>query len=191
MYLKYGKVISIGLCENVITEYLNSEIKTTSIKSWINEKMLPGNNQVSLRMARVINENFETTFSHSIEKKVGVELTFEVYKESSNLVCGFNLYSNLGVHILSSHDNFNQKRFFKKGIYSATVWIPGNFLSEGLHICSVAVMSYDPFLIHFHETEALSFNIIDSLSTISVRGNFGGHFPGLVRPQLIWDKILD
>jgi lipopolysaccharide transport system ATP-binding protein len=127
--------------------------------------------------------------SYDIRSKVGIEICFTVFVESDNYICGFNLYDKFGVHILSSHDTYNFKKKYRIGTYKTIVWLPGNFLSEGVFICSVAIMSYNPFIVHFHERDAVSFNIIDTLNDDSVRGEYGGTLPGLVRLKLLWNEV--
>jgi lipopolysaccharide transport system ATP-binding protein len=95
----------------------------------------------------------------------------------------------MDVHILSSHDTLNQNKTYTPGIYKATVWLPENFLTEGMHYCGVAVMSYKPFTVHFHDVAKIGFNISDRQNGETVRGNYTGVFPGVIRPKLNWDKI--
>jgi lipopolysaccharide transport system ATP-binding protein len=67
------------------------------------------------------------------------------------------------------------------------MWIPGNFLSEGTVIISVAIIEQDPFVVHFHELDAVAFNVSDPMNGNSARGNYTLPFPGVVRPILNWD----
>ena len=191
IYLNNGGLSSIGLCEEIITKYITSEIKISSSKLWRDKSTAPGNNQVRLNSVRVVNEIMAETFTTDIRNKVGIEISFEVLEESDNYICGFNLYDKLGVHILSSHDTYNFKKSYDKGNYETIVWLPANFLAEGAHICSVAVMSYDPFIIHFHELETVSFYISDETLGDSTRGYYGGSYPGLVRPKLFWSEVIN
>jgi lipopolysaccharide transport system ATP-binding protein len=89
---------------------------------------------------------------------------------------------------LSSHDKDTNNLLVPglKGIYKVRVVIPGNLLAEGEYNCSFAIMRYNPFQVEFHEMEVVGFNIIDELGKNSVRGNYTGRFPGLVRPLLNW-----
>jgi hypothetical protein len=34
------------------------------------------------------------------------------------------------------------------------------------------------------------FNVVDKLSEESSRGKYVGHFPGLIRPRLLWETKL-
>jgi hypothetical protein len=51
-------------------------------------------------------------------------------------------------------------------------------------------MSYNPFRVHFHEQGNLGFTIAETMSGETVRGGqYTGHFPGLIRPQLDWQPL--
>ena len=50
-------------------------------------------------------------------------------------------------------------------------------------------MSYDPYIVHIHEMNLITFSIVDSMEGDSARGKYGGVFPGVVRPILNWEKI--
>ena len=44
----------------------------------------------------------------------------------------------------------------------------------------------DPVVVHFYERDAVAFQVIDSLDGDSVRGDYAGPYPGVVRPELRW-----
>jgi lipopolysaccharide transport system ATP-binding protein len=188
LFLKNGSLEYQGLTDDVIQKYIGSETKIVSELSYDLHKS-PGDELVRLREAQVINENFQSKLNFRIDEKVGINFKFEVLKETNDLISGFNLYNQLDVHILSSHDTLNTGKIFTPGIYSVTVWLPQNFLTEGVHYCGVAAMSYKPFTVHFHDVAKIGFNISDMQSGETVRGNYTGTFPGVIRPKLIWDKI--
>jgi lipopolysaccharide transport system ATP-binding protein len=66
------------------------------------------------------------------------------------------------------------------------MWIPGNFLSEGVVIAGVAILNPNPFYVHIHELDVVAFNIFDNLNGNSARGDYAGGFAGIVRPILKW-----
>jgi lipopolysaccharide transport system ATP-binding protein len=71
------------------------------------------------------------------------------------------------------------------------VRIPGNFLSEGLLIVDAAISTMDPVTVHVHEREAIAFQVVDSIDGNSARGEYGGTFPGVVRPRLDWRTVAE
>ena len=50
-----------------------------------------------------------------------------------------------------------------------------------------AVTTREPEKIHFFVRESVAFQVIDSVDGGSVRGGYGGHIPGVVRPMLKWE----
>jgi lipopolysaccharide transport system ATP-binding protein len=72
------------------------------------------------------------------------------------------------------------------GRYTSVAWIPGNFLAEGAFIVSAGLYTNDTGAIHFRERETVAFNVIDSVTGDSARGDWGNSWDGVVRPLLPW-----
>ena len=116
-------------------------------------------------------------------------MTYRVLRDGKVLIPNFHFYNEQGVCIFVSHDWSDEwrRRPRAKGEYTSTAWIPGNFLAEGGVFVKVAVSTYEPMEVHFVESDAVSFNVIDSLEGDSARGDYAGMLPGLVRPALDWE----
>ena len=187
--LENGNIGFSGISDKGISYYLKGKAGIISLRSWGENLKRPGNEFVKLLEVRACNNEGIGAEFFSCEETVLIQMTYEVLADNFHYTHGFNLHNDKGVHILSSHDLDMAKNegLFEKGKFTATVVLPANFLSEGMHIVSVALMSYNPFTIHFHEEDAISFNAIDSMSDTSVRGVYGGVFPGVVRPLLNWN----
>lgn len=187
MYMKYGTVQSIGSTDSIIQQYISSETTTECIVSYEHTDKAPGNDLVRLLKAEVIDSNGNNKMNYYIDELVGVKIVFEVMKETNDLLCGFNLYTQTDLHIFSSHNTESATQHYTPGVYSTVVWMPQNFLSEGIHYCGIAAMSYKPFTVHFHDVNSIGFNIIDRQELGTARGSYGGVFPGVIRPKLTWD----
>jgi hypothetical protein len=59
-------------------------------------------------------------------------------------------------------------------------------LREGLLTVTAAVYSFQPYFIHFKESDVVSFQTVESSDGINARGNFIGYIGGVVRPLLDW-----
>ena len=118
-------------------------------------------------------------------------MEYEVLKDGDIFTHSFNFFSEDGINIFNTHDTGyevkDQPR--AKGIYSTTMWIPGNLLAEGVVIVGVAIIKKDPFAIYFHELDAVSFNVIDYIRGDSARGDYALGFPGLMRPLCKWETV--
>jgi len=184
--LKNGNIEVFDQTESVLRHYLEEEIESTSRKIYDGSELAPGNNTVKLISSIVLDQQAENKYNYYTWEKVGIQIKFEVLKDTDDLKIGFNLYNHRDIHILSSHQQ-NGPKLYREGIYETTVWLPKNFLAEGLHYCGVAAMSYrGNFKVHFHDVKKFSFNLIDGNHTQTARGEYTGEFPGVIRPILDW-----
>jgi hypothetical protein len=62
----------------------------------------------------------------------------------------------------------------------------GNDLVEGSLVADVAITTFVPFEVHFHEQSVVGFDVTDSIDGDSVRVDYAGHLPGVVRPSFEW-----
>lgn len=186
--LDKGKMMCFGVSEDIISTYIKNENNLLSYIEY-DIKNAPGNELVKLIKAEVIDSNFISKTNFYINELIGVRITFKVFSYTENLACGFNLYNQHNIHILTSHDTVNSEKIYAPGTYKTIVWLPKNLLSEGLHYCGIAAMSYSPFTVHFHDINKFAFNITDFISDSEIRNQYTGELPGVVRPFLQWDKI--
>ncbi|HKW94497.1 MAG TPA: hypothetical protein VJX92_21620 [Methylomirabilota bacterium] len=61
-------------------------------------------------------------------------------------------------------------------------WIPGNLLSEGVLLATVALTTQHPHKNHFNLPDVVAFHVVDTFEPDSARGDWDGPFPGAVRP---------
>jgi len=191
--MKNGRIIENGNVDEIIDKYLNTEFGTSSSKKWdINNS---NNKIVRIIEAKAHNSNFEVSKNFKITEKVGITITYEVLNSGNKIHSAFNFFNSNGVNIFDAHENNTELYHVKKknGIYQSTVWIPANLFSEGVVIVGVALVTHDPFVKHFHETDAIAFNMIDDLSNSPTRGDYVGNMRGIIRPLLDWEskKIKD
>ncbi|MBF2067325.1 MAG: ABC transporter ATP-binding protein [Calothrix sp. C42_A2020_038] len=190
--LKEGSVQISGATDKVISAYLKSDFGTTAMRRWNDINKAPGNNIVRLVEVKVHGENGKVNDSFDITKPIGITMTYEVLQDEKVFTHSINLYNDTGIHLLSSHDIVSPLREKPrvKGCYSSTMWIPGNFLAEGNIIVSAAIIEPDPFVVHFHELDAVAFSVFDPMDGTSARGKYTLIFPGVVRPILNWDTKI-
>lgn len=185
--LKNGLVNFDGDVNTATRLYLNKNAESNASVIW--EENVPGNNIVKLLRVSILNQSGLETENFNIQEPIAVSLLYEVLIDNVRLTPGINVFNENGNYLFTSHDikNATSRREYAKGKYESKVSIPGNFLAEGLFNISVAIMSYEPFTVHIHEKDILSFNVLDEVTGNSARGMYAGQFPGLVRPLLEWN----
>ncbi len=188
MLISEGKIVKFGQTNDVLQTYLKSGEVLLSSKKWSDIRRAPGNELLRLLEVKVHDKNYSTTDTFDIREKIGISIKYKVLKRGIVFTHGLNLYNEQGVNILNSHDITSQFRLKqrKKGDYISTVWIPGNFLSNGVVSVGVALFRQNPFEVFLHQQDAISFNVVDSFQKDSARGDYRGGFPGIVRPILHW-----
>jgi ABC-type polysaccharide/polyol phosphate transport system ATPase subunit len=144
---------------------------------------MPGDDVVRLCSARVHDSSFRKVDDIDRGEKVGVEMTFEVRKAGYRLMPNFHVFLRDQYAFVSSPP---QNSVLEPGIYRSTLWIPRNFLNDGVYVVGVALTSLDPTRVHFYLPMAVRFHVSEKKSQDFLIG-----IPGVVRPALDWDLACE
>jgi lipopolysaccharide transport system ATP-binding protein len=190
--LREGRAFRDGPTQDVIGAYLSLGLGTSPEKRWDDPARSPGNEIVRLRAVRVRDKDGKITDTVDIRQPIGIETEFEVLEAGHVLVPNLPFMNEEGVCIFHVHDSDPEwkSRPRPKGIYSSTVWVPGNFLAEGTVLVGVAVSTLNPVTVHFYERDAVAFQVVDTLEGDSARGDYVGTYPGIVRPIFNWTTLV-
>lgn len=190
--LDRGRVIADGPAAEVTAAYLRSDLGTMAHRTWPDAATAPGDSVVRLRSVGVISNDGAYGAATDIRRPVTLEMAYDVLQPGYIPVPNFHLYNEEGICVFVTGDTDPQWRRRQKpaGRYVSRVTIPGNFLSEGTLVVDAAISTIDPTTVHAHEREAVAFQVIDSIDGDSVRGDYGGAVPGVVRPRLEWRTSL-
>jgi lipopolysaccharide transport system ATP-binding protein len=186
--LDEGVVRRDGPSAEVAADYLRSGAGTSACREWTDPRRMPGDDVARLRRVRVLDDAGENKSVLDIRRRIGIEIEFEVLRPGHVLVPNFHLYNDTGTHVFAAKDLDPQ--FYRvqrpPGRYACTATIPGNFLSEGGYVVTPAVSTYVPLIVHICEPDAVAFQVVDTQEGGSARGDYGGPYPGVVRPILDW-----
>jgi lipopolysaccharide transport system ATP-binding protein len=190
--LESGRVRQTGPTDVVIRSYLNTGSGTNSRRSWVGTPLVPGNDLVRLRSVTVHDEAMVNKDSFDVTRPIGVTMEYEVLSAGEVFTHSYNFFNEDGLNIFNTHDTVSPLRTEPRppGLYSTTMWIPPNLLSEGIVVVGVAIIKIEPFTIHLHEQDAVSFTVSDAMRGDSARGTYTLGFPGAVRPLCQWETRL-
>ena len=73
----------------------------------------------------------------------------------------------------------------KAGVYKVVMWIPADFLNQGLYLAGLALSSMSPVVVHFYERDAIVFEVIENIDKRDA--DYKQNIPGVIRPKLNWD----
>lgn len=191
--LDQGRIVKAGPAHQIVNEYLGASLQVESLCEWLDPSTAPGSAGARLRRVRVVNHEGQTTGSVDIRSQVGVELTYEVLQPGLVLTPKIDLLNEDGTHLFATYDLAADWRYNARamGWYESTVWLPGDFLSEGNLLVHASIVSHTPATAtHAHAPNAVTFQVIDNQHKDSARGDALGPLPGLIRPLLSWTTNL-
>ncbi len=187
--LNDGQVAADGPAQDIVAGYMHEGSSSAAERTWSDINTAPGTDIVRLTGVRIKDESARTTASIDIRTAVGFEMTFEVLQDGYVLLPHFRLKNDEGVSAFVTVDVDPNWRKTKrpKGTYTATAWVPGNFLAEGSFFVNAAMLSLEPHTqLQFAEQEVVSFQVVDPMEGDSARGDWANNLQGVVRPLLTW-----
>jgi lipopolysaccharide transport system ATP-binding protein len=186
--LDEGKIALDGPASEVVGTYLNAGLGTTAAREWHDRDKAPGGDIVRLCAVRVKTRDGQIADTVDIRQPVAIEMEYDVLKAGYALLPHFGFYNQEGILAFLAQDLDPEWRRRRRptGQYVSTVWIPGNYLSDGLMYINAALNTMDPYIQQFHEQHVVAFQVVDSFAGDSARGDWTGIMKGVVRPLLKW-----
>jgi len=153
--MKNGVIAENGNVSKVVETYLSTEFGMQSRKVWQDNN---GNEIVNILSVRVHNTSYEESQSFKLTDKIGLTLQYKVIQAGHKIHSAFNFFNSSGINIFDSHETNTELYHHSKevGVYETTVWIYDNLFSEGVVVAGVALVTHDPFRVHFHDREAIA-----------------------------------
>ena len=188
IWLERGEIVQEGRGADVVAQYLQAGYGAGSSKEWANLETAPGNDLVRIRSVRVV-QNGQERAAVDVRRPVGVEIRLVVLRPGEPIFPKIKVYDSRGDVAFNAMDtNARWHEPSSPGEYTATAWIPGHLLNEGLttvdtSICSIGAPKLRP---QATARTALSFHVQDPGVGDSARGVFTGQWQGVVRPLLEW-----
>jgi lipopolysaccharide transport system ATP-binding protein len=187
LLLNRGNVVEVGPTYDVMNAYLRSDLANGASREW-SEQEAPGDKVVRLRAVRVRSISGLVSEAFDIRDEVGIEMVYDVLEDGQVLWPNVHLFNEEGTNLFVTIDTDEhwRRRPRPRGRYTSTAWIPGNFLAEGTFIVRTAITTFLPMVVRLDVSDVAVFQVIDSLDGNSVRFDYAGHLPGVVRPFLNW-----
>jgi len=190
--LNEGRVVQDGPAHQVVSAYLSSGLAMTAAREWHDLAKAPGDDIVRMCAVRVRTEDGQITDLVDVQQSVSIEVEYEVLQSGYVLVpaLGFDTEERICAFVTSDHSSEWRRQPRPIGRFISTVRIPGNFLAEGKLTVGAGILTENPFTIHCDEPYAVAFQVVDTMSGSSARGDYTGRIPGVVRPLFQWDAQL-
>ncbi len=188
--LHAGRVKASGEPSDVILEYY----KMASSMGISNEVRNIGDDTVTLLDAYVKNHKGEIVTEVEINEPVTIGLRYRIRKSREvdkemftypqlNFQTVMGQVAFISMAPVKPTDNISQ------GEYIAECTIPANFLNAETYYVSLSMATCGRGVnVHFYLENVLMFNVREELdkTLLTLRNNFSGTMPGVVRPSLSW-----
>lgn len=188
LLIEKGKVIADGRSDDIVKDYLCSDLGTSAAREWDDIETAPGGESARLRAVKVRSKDGRISDTLDIRKPFTIEMEYDLLQADLTLMPIFEFKNEAGVKIFVTIDQDKtwKRRARPKGRYISTVCIPGNLLAEGMIAPNCVLMSANNDSVLFSETNPVMFMIVDSQDGDSARGDYTRSIPGVVRPLLEW-----
>ena len=188
LHIEGGQLIEDGLPDQVVKNYLCSDLGTMAAREWTNTENAPGGDKARLRAVRVRSDDGNVTDSIDIRKSFSIEMEYDLLEPDLVLMPIFHLKNEQGqdIFVTVDQDPNWRRRPRPKGRYISQVIIPGNLMSEGMVFPTCCLLSVDPEHVLFLENSPVALLVVDSQEGDSARGDYTKSIPGIVRPLLQW-----
>jgi len=187
--LEGGRLIADGPADQVTRRYLQSDTGSPAERIWTEPSKAPGNAVARLHAVRIRDDQGRIAPTLDIRRPFQVEVEYWALEPRARATVSIHLVNEEGVTLLSSND-FNNRVWWETpreaGLVRTVCQVPGNFMAEGQVSVLAAVCTYNPDIVHVYQRDVVSFQVVDRSEGDGVRGEYGGTWPGVLRPMLEW-----
>lgn len=183
--LRFGSIIKEGLTKDVVADYLKDIFNNQPIKEWKDIDKAPGTKELKLLSVKLTKNDNRVARIVYIDDILRIQLTYYVGMPKLKFRCAVS-FNTKNICAFISIEPVEKIRE-KIGIYHSTVIVPNNLLAEGEYTLTISMFSSKGVKQRYIlEPDIINFQVVESSSGSLIRGDYTGHFDGVVRPLLIW-----
>jgi lipopolysaccharide transport system ATP-binding protein len=187
IWLSGGTLQMAGDPPSLIAAYLSHSSKHVAQRTWSDDREAPGDDQVRILSARVIQTDAIAPVV-DINEPSYVDIDFCVLRPATNLLIGAIFFDTIGTCLFATVDW--RDTIFSPGHYRKRVSIPAQTFAEGAVHVQVQAVFFSPQIASAVVPDALVFEAVDSNNPLAVRGLYRERWPGVVRLRMDWTKAL-
>lgn len=184
--LEGGKLTADSFATEVTAKYLSGVEEKGGTRQW-NREEAPGTEELNLLSVQILNQDGIPVSVVDVRDQLVLRMEYHVKKPGLKFRCVFGFYTQ-GIYAFGGMEATEAVRS-QEGDYYSSMVIPPNFLAEGEYIVEVSIFSSSGTKIRYVLiSDAISFQVYDSMTGVSARGDYAQNFAGVVRPMFNWDS---
>lgn len=183
--LDRGGLVADGLAPEITAKYLAGAAEESGIRKW-DSKDAPGTDELRLLEISILDEQSISKSVFEVSEDIYIKLTYRVGEPNLRFRCTLNFVTQ-GIFAFSSVEPSEILRQ-KTGVYTSVLKVPANLLTESEYTLNVSIFTSSGAKKHFvNLREGISFQVYDSMTKPSARGDYSQNMAGVVRPMLSWE----
>lgn len=180
--LQFGTVSATGLSDDVIDNYLSSDLQAVVKREWKRNEA-PGDDIARLHSAKLLSIEGNEINQMDLYRGAKIEIAYQILKDGYNSIPNFHFYRDDQIIFTVSEKASESPNGY--GFYKSILYLPPNFLNEGKFSVGIAITSYPLQVVNLFVNPCLIFEVVESdLNKRSVQ--YRGAYPGVLRPDLNW-----
>ena len=182
--LDRGKLIADGPAPEITAKYLAGAAEESGIRRWV-ETQAPGSEEVRLLEINIFDESGEAKSVFEVSEDIFIKLVYRVNVPNTRFRCTLNFITQ-GIFAFSTIEPTELLRE-KTGVYTSTLKVPAHLLTESEYTLNISIFTSAGAKKHYvNLREGMSFQVYDSMTKPSARGDYHQNMAGVVRPMLSW-----
>lgn len=183
--LDKGKLIADGSATEITAKYLANATEENGMREWdVNDA--PGSDEVRLLKFSLYSNDGKSKSVFDVSEEINVRLVYKVGIPNTSFRCAL-VFKTQGTVAFSSIEPTESARP-KVGIYTSTLKIHAHLLAESEYSVSISAFTSAGGKKHYLSLrDAIYFQVYDSMTAPSARGDYSQNLAGVVQPKLEWD----
>jgi lipopolysaccharide transport system ATP-binding protein len=183
--LEKGQLIADGSATEITARYLAGAAEESGVREW-DVKNAPGTEEVRLLGISLYSNDAVSKSVFDVNEEIFIRLSYRVGVPNTSFRCAL-IFSTQGVTAFSTVEPVELERS-NTGIYSSVLKMPPHLLSESEYSINVSAFASAGAKKHYVSLRnAINFQVYDSMTKPSARGDYTQNLAGVVRPMLDWE----
>lgn len=182
--LDKGRLIADGSAAEVTAKYLSNAEGESGIRSW-DLPNAPGTSELRLLSVQLLGEDGQTVSVVDVRERLVLRIEYFVQQPGLRFRCTLG-FTTQGIYAFAAMEPKEEVRA-QRGVYYSSITVPPHLLAEGEYVINVSIFSSSGAKVHYVSLrDAISFQVYDTMTGDSSRGDYAQNFAGVVRPLLQW-----
>lgn len=186
LFLEFGKVKSIGKTEEICNLYINQYNRNLGsfykYSNGLNKYV--GDNYVQLLELSIVSKELKPITTLYVTTEFGILIKYKIHKFLYKPDLSFLISGIKGEKIF--HSIFETKDY-TIGEKMWVAWFNADLFNNLEYLFTLGITTSNPVYIHLQNT--IKFEVKEDLNSVTRQNNYKGEFHGVLRPNIIWEKI--